>query len=191
MLYEKTIPINIIKDPDGKPLVLINDVRFKSRRKLDWDVIEAYLKEYIGKYYDIQETSERIYIGSDFPDEFSHSMDTKNLKGANEKAKANISTAIGELIEIAENKAKYLDYNGKHGRKAKLGWYRYDTRFGIPVYNEEGILERYNIFSVRMLVRCDEDEKLYLYDFVRTKKKRASRMSKNCTVVNFVSLRQS
>ena len=167
---KKTIPINIIKDPDGKPLVLINDVRFKSRRKLDWDVIEAYLKEYIGKYYDIQETSERIYIGSDFPDEFSHSMDTKNLKGANEKAKANISTAIGELIEIAENKAKYPDYNGKHGRKAKLGWYRYDTRFGIPVYNEEGILERYNIFSVRMLVRCDEDEKLYLYDFVRTKK---------------------
>lgn len=167
---EKSIPINIVKDPDGKPLVLINDVRFKSRRKLDWDVVEEYLKEYIGKYYDIEETSERIYIGSDFPDEFSHSMDTKNLKGANEKAKANLSTSIGELIEIAKNKAKYPDYDKKHGRKAKFGWYRYDTRFGLPIYNEEGILERYNIFSVRMLVRCDEDGKLYLYDFVRTKK---------------------
>jgi hypothetical protein len=31
-------------------------------------------------------------------------------------------------------------------------------------------LERYNIFSTRMLVRCDEDGKLYLYDLVRTKK---------------------
>lgn len=167
---EKKIPIDIIKDADGKPLVLINDVRFKSRRTLDWDTIEKYLKEYIGKYYEIQETSERIYIGSDFPDEFSHSEDTRNLKGANEKAKANISTVIGELIEIAKNKAEYPDYDKKHGSKAKLGWYRYDTRFGLPVYTENGVLERYNIFLVRMLVRCDEDGKLYLYDFVRTKK---------------------
>jgi hypothetical protein len=28
-----------------------------------------------------------------------------------------------------------------------------------------------------MLIRCDEDGKLYLYDLVRTKKKRASRLS--------------
>lgn len=38
-------------------------------------------------------------------------------------------------------------------------------------------MERYNIFTTRMLVRCDEDGRLYLYDLVRTKKKRASRMS--------------
>ena len=117
---EKIIPIDIIKDADGKSLVLINDVRFKSRRRLDWDTIEEYLKEYIGKYYEIQETSKRIYIGSDFPDEFSHSKDTKNLKGANEKAKVNVSTAIGELIEIANNKAEYPDYEKKHGSKAKI-----------------------------------------------------------------------
>lgn len=77
---EKQIPIDIIKDADGKSLVLINDIRFKSRRRLDWDTIEEYLKEYIGKYYEIQETSERIYIGSDFPDEFSHYKDTKKFK---------------------------------------------------------------------------------------------------------------
>ena len=59
--------------------------------------------------------------------------------------------------------------------KAKCGWYRYDTRFGLPTYNENGDLEMYNIFATRMLVRCDKDGKLYLYDFVRTKKKRASR----------------
>lgn len=36
--------------------------------------------------------------------------------------------------------------------------------------DEDGNLERYNIFSTRMLVRCDADGKLYLYDLVRTKK---------------------
>ena len=86
------------------------------------------------------------------------------------KAKANIAPAIGELVQIATGKTKYLDYNEKHGSRAKYGWYRYNTRFGIPVYDEQGSLNRYNIFSTRMLVRCDEDGKLYLYDLVRTKK---------------------
>ena len=86
------------------------------------------------------------------------------------KAKANMVPAIGELIQIAMDKEEYPDYNEKHGSKAKFGWYRYNTRFGLPVYDESGNLERYNIFITRMLVRCDEDGKLYLYDLVRTKK---------------------
>lgn len=163
--------INIIANLDGKKIVLINDVRFKSRRNINWIEIEEYLKEYIGEYYEILETSEKVYIGTDFPDEFSHSQDTKNTKGANEKAKANTITAIGELIEIAYNKAEYPDYFNKHGSKAKYGWYRYDTWFGLPVYDENGELERYNIFGARILIRRDKDGKLYLYDIVRTKKR--------------------
>ena len=85
---------------------------------------QRYLKEYIGEYFEISETSEKIYIGSDFPDEFSHSNDTKGLKDANMKAKANITPAIGELIQIASEKAQYPDYNNKHGAKAQFGWYR-------------------------------------------------------------------
>lgn len=81
-----------------------------------------------------------------------------------------MTSAIGELIQITTEKAQYPDYNNKHGEKAKLGWYRYNTKFGIPVYDAAGNLERYNIFSTRMLVRCDADGKLYLYDLVRTKK---------------------
>ena len=131
---------------------------------------EIIIIDPMNEYFEISETSEKIYIGSDFPDEFSHSNDTKGLKGANMKAKANITPAIGELIQIASEKAQYPDYNNKHGAKAKFGWYRYNTRFGIPVYDEDGNLERYNIFSTRMLVRCDADGKLYLYDLVRTKK---------------------
>ena len=149
---------------------MINDIRFKSRRVIDWNEIESMLKEYIGEYYEILDTSEVVYIGTDFPDEFSHSIDTKNAKGANQKAKANAVSAIGELIRVATNKAEYPDFANKHGNKAKYGWYRYDTRFGIPVYNEDGDLERYNIFAARLLIRCDEDGKLYLYDIVRIKK---------------------
>ena len=162
--------VTVVTEPDGKKIVLINDIRFKSRRTIDWDEVENYLREYIGQCFEIMETSEKVYIGTDFPDEFSHSRDTKNLKGANEKAKANIAPAIDKLIQIVTNKKEYPDYENKHKSKAELGWYRYDTRFGIPVYSEEGELIRYNIFSTRMLVRCDKDGCLYLYDLVRTKK---------------------
>ena len=116
------------------------------------------------------ETSEKIYVGTDFPDEYAHSKDTKNVRGVNEKAKANAITAIGDLVEIATEKTEFSDYKNKHGRRAKYGWYRYTTRFGIPVYNDEGVLERYNIFRARILVRRDGDGKLYLYDVVTIKK---------------------
>ena len=167
---EENRNINIVCDADGKKIVLINDIRFKSRRMIDWDEIEECLKQYIGQCFEIAESSEQLYIGTDFPDEFSHSEDTKGLKGANEKGKANMVPAIKELVEIATNKKEYPNYKGKHKSKAKFGWYRYDTRFGIPVYDEDGELIRYNIFSTRMLVRRNQDGRSYLYDFVRTKK---------------------
>ena len=167
---KSTDKVSIITDADGKKVVLINDIRFKSRRSIDWSEIETYLKQYVGECFEILETSDKVYIGTDFPDEFAHSKDTKDVKGANEKAKANTITAIENLIEIATDKTVYPDYNNKHGNKAKYGWYRYTTRFGIPVYDESGELKKYNIFRARILVRCDEDGKMYLYDIVTVKK---------------------
>ena len=95
--------VSIITDLDGSKIALINDIRFKSRKGIDWNEVEQYLKEYIGEYFEISETSEKIYIGSDFPDEFSHSNDTKGLKGANMKAKANITPA--RISTISTNTA--------------------------------------------------------------------------------------
>ena len=166
--------VTIITEPTGKRVVLINDLRFKGKTKEEWNIIEGYLKEYIGKYYEISETAEKIFIGKDFPDEFTHGKDKTVLKGPNLKAKANAAQAVGELIQIAENKSASEDFNDKHGNKAKYGWYRYDTRLALPVYNDEGELQRYNIYKLRMLVRHDEDGKLYLYDFLRTKKETSS-----------------
>ena len=88
------------------------------------------------------------------------------------KAKANIIQALGELIEIANKKVYSIDYGDKHGLKAKNGWYRYDTRIALPVYNHDNNVERYNVYKLRMLVRHDNDGKLYLYDFLRTKKEK-------------------
>ena len=57
------------------------------------------------------------------------------------------------------NKVKY--YNG---------WYSYVTRFGLPIYDENGKAERYNVFQAIILVRHAEDGKLYLYDIIKIKK---------------------
>lgn len=63
-----------------------------------------------------------------------------------------------------------MNYSPKHNTDAKFGWYRYDTRFAIPVYDDAGELTRYNVFKSRILVRHAKDIKLYLYDILRTKK---------------------
>ena len=56
-----------------------------------------------------------------------------------------------------------------------MGWYRYDVRFALPVYDDKsGELVRYNIFSARMLVRHAEDGKRYLYDLLAIKKETSS-----------------
>lgn len=162
--------VSIIADVDGNKVVVINDLRFKRSKKVDWNTVENYLKEYIGDCAEILDTNEMVYIGSDFPDEYAHSKDTKVLRGPNEYAKANASSAIKELIQIAFNKAFTENHKDKHNSKAKYGWYRYDTRFAVPKYDYDGELAGYNIFKGRLVIRHAQDGKLYLYDILRIKK---------------------
>ena len=140
---------------------------------VDWNIVEEYLKEYIGECAEILDTNEMIYIGSDFPDEYAHSKDTKVLRGLNEYAKANASVVIKELIQIATNKAFSENHKDKHNSKAKYGWYRYDTRFVIPKYDNAGELVGYNIFdyniTVSMLMRIVEKIRKAMKDFLMIK----------------------
>ena len=152
--------VSVIHDLEGKKIVIIHDIRFRGKRKINWKEVEQYLKRYIGEVYEIMDSADIVYVGKDFADEYSGSQDTARLKGALAKAKANASQGIPELINL----------NPKHQRDAKFGWYRYDSRFGLPVYGEDGELERYNIFHVEMLIRHDADGKRYLYDVVNIKK---------------------
>ena len=82
---------------NGKKIVVISDIRFKGKRNINWEEVEQYLKEYIGDCYEVVETSDQVYIGSDFPRELKGSGDTKRLYGANAKAKANATQGIFEL----------------------------------------------------------------------------------------------
>lgn len=167
--------VNIITDLDGKKFVLINDIRFKAKRREDWKDVEAYLKEYVEEFYEIAETSEKIFISTDFPDEYANSESRMVLKGAVAKAKANAAQGIPELIQIATNREFSENTKKKHDKDAKYGWYRYDVRFALPVYDDKtGQVIRYNIFSARMLVRHDEDGKKYLYDLLAIKKETSS-----------------
>ena len=92
------------------------------------------------------------------------------------KAKANAAQGLGEMIEIGIGKRYQENKKSKHSRDAKYGWYRYDTRFGLPVYDEEGEVERYNIFKAVLLIRHAKDNKMYLYDVLNIKKE----TSKSC-----------
>ena len=162
--------VSVILDADGNKIVVINDIVFKGKRSISWEEVEKYLKRYVGDIYSIAEDNEIIYIGSELPSEYAGSVYTKKLKGADAKAKANAAQAIPEIIEIASNGVFEENRKAKHGRDAQNGWYRYDTRFALPVYGEDGNIERYNIFRGRLLIRHASSGKKYLYDILEIKK---------------------
>ena len=163
--------INIISDLDGGQIVVITDIRFKGKRNINWREVEQYLKEYIGDCYEVVETADQIFIGSDFPGELKGSKDTRRLFGANAKAKANATQGIPMLLQCATNRRWQENYKGKHNVDAKYGWYRFTTRFALPVYESNtGELERFNVFRIEMLIRHAADRNLYLYDMVNIKK---------------------
>ena len=124
-----------------------------------------------GEFYQIEDCNKMIYIGSDLPDEYTHSNYTQILKGVNAKAKANASQGLPELLKIATNEVYEDNRKEKHSKDAKYGWCSYDSRFALPVFGDDGEIKRYNVFNVAMLVRHDEDGKYYLYDIMKIKKR--------------------
>lgn len=168
--------VSVIQDIDGNNIVVINDIIFKGKRSIEWRDVEKYLSQYIGDFYQMAESEDIIYIGTDLPDEYSGSNYTKHIKGTIAKAKANAAQAIPEMIEIATSKSFQDNKKYKHSRHAKNGWYRYDTRFALPVYDGNGNIERYNVFSARLLIRHAASGKMYLYDVLGIKKE----TSKSC-----------
>jgi hypothetical protein len=162
--------VNVVEDLDGNKIVVIHDIRFKGKRSVEWTDVEQYLKQYVGEAHIIKSTNDMVYIGSDLPDEYTHSNYTKILKGANAKAKANAVQGIPEMLMIANEKEFESNRKDKHLKDAKYGWYSYVTRFALPVYDENGDIERYNVFRAIVLVRHAEDDKLYLYDIMKIKK---------------------
>lgn len=160
----------IIKLLDNKKIVVIDKVIFQGRQHIDWDNVELFIKQYVGMVVNIAETGDKIHIGKDFPDEYANSNYSMGLRGTVAKAKANAAQSICKMIEIASNKRYRENLKIKHIKNAEYGWYRYDTRFAMPVYDDKGKFERYNSFRAELLIRHASDCKLYLYDVVNIKK---------------------
>ncbi len=162
--------VSVLEDLDGKEIVFIDDVLFRGRKPVDWDSVEVYLKRFIGESYVISGCEDLVYIGSDLPDEYAHSEYTQVLRGANAKAKANAIQGLPEIVKIASEKRFTQNYKKKHKHDAKYGWYRYESRFALPVFDDTGNLDYYNVFRVILLVRHSLDGNLYLYDIINVKK---------------------
>ena len=166
--------ISVIKDADGNSIVVINDIIFKGRQSIDWDDVKRYLYNYVDDFYRIAESGDLIYIGKDFPDEYTGSKDTYKLKGTLAKAKANAAQGIPEMVEVATGKS-YRENNGeKHRNSARYGWDKFNSFFALPVYDNSGGLERYNVFHASLLFRHGNDNKVHLYDIIDIKKKRVT-----------------
>ena len=170
--------IDMVVDDTGRFYVVISELEFMDRQNIHWDMVEKYVRKYIGNRYSIHESSDVIYVGGDFPSEVKGSEDTKRLRGTNAKAKANAMVILEKLIYVAENKRWQENYKPKHSIDAKGGWYRYTTRFAFPIKDSIGKVDRYNLYRIEILVRCTSDGELYLYDLVNVKKEGESQKNK-------------
>ena len=59
---DKECNISVVGDEDGNKIVVVNDIRFKGKRLIDWDDVKKYLKKYVGNVYTIAENGDSIYI---------------------------------------------------------------------------------------------------------------------------------
>ena len=81
-----------------------------------------------------------------------------------------MSQRIPQMIEIATSKRWKEDFDHKHKKKAGNGWFRYNSRFALPITNNDGEIIEYNIFQAVLIIRYSGDGKLYLYDIQNIKK---------------------
>ena len=162
--------ILVIVDKTGEKIVVIPQIIFKGKRSISWKEVEKYLIRYIGKIFEVSETKDLILIDKMFVDEYTGSNYTNKLVGALPKVKANMSQAIPQMIEIATEKRWKEDFDNKHKNRAGKRWFRYNTRFAMPVTNDGGEIIEYNIYQAVLIVRYSGDGKLYLYDIQNIKK---------------------
>ena len=155
---------------NGKKTVEINTIKFSGKRKIDWEGVERFLKQYVGNQYVIDETGDTVYIGTDFPDEYANSKDSITSLGTIGKAKANATQAIPELIRSLSEIKYFPNYDDKHISDAPNGWYRGTIHFSLPITDDKGNVIGKNAFRGRMIIRCNIDKKLFLYDIVTIKK---------------------
>ena len=163
------------------PIPIIEKNLFLNKQNIQWNLVENYLKNYIGQIYVVELYHDKIHIGSDFPDEYTESGYTKGLRGAIAKVKANAVQIIDKIIMNAENRRWLENKNPKHEKNASEGWYRYDTYFGTLVKGSNEENERLNYYKATLIVR-KTTKGLFLYDIVNIKKEASTPFKSEETV---------
>ena len=148
---------------------LIEKAIFGNKQNIPWNDVEQYLKQYIGQAYLVEESQDMIHIVGDFPDEYTESNDTKKLRGALAKVKANAAQIVDLMIKNAINRRWVENKDNKHSKDASEGWYRYDTYFGMNVQGSGEREQRLNLYRATLVVR-KISKGLFLYDVINIKK---------------------
>ena len=147
--------------------IRIPKILFSGKKSLSWNKVKSYLSKYSGSTVTVKETGDIIHIGSHFATEYCGSIYTKSLHGTLEKAKANMTQIIPELLEKASNRRWVENKHEKHSNDAKGGWYRYDVFFSMPVtFAGETSWNNYRGTAVARI----NDNGIYLHDIVNVKK---------------------
>ena len=174
---KKENSVRIIRDEDGRELVVIDEIIFRGRRNINWDAVEIYLQKYVGELVEVASTKKVIKIEKDFPDEFVGSVYTRNLRGSQAKVKANLGQGILQTLQIAKKSKIVENKKARHDKDAQQGWYYYKTRFAVLIYTEETKEIKYNRYSARIIVRHASDGNRYLYDIQNIKKEKIRKLN--------------
>ena len=139
----------------------------------DYKVAETYLKTLVNTehpFATILVDAQPVYIGKDLPGEYKSSEYTKSLRKATRAVKMQAATNLDEILLLAENGEWRGNVKDKHKLDAKNGWYRYSTRFAVPVLDIKKAVDHYTVYSGTLLIRNDADGKSYLYDLLDIKR---------------------
>ena len=165
---------SIKTDSNGEQVAVINTKTFSKNTKDLKASIAQLIKQHIGDYYTIIKNGSKIYIGNDFPGEYTYSKTAQNLRKSNMAIKGNIAHNMEDMIKIATNETWEANKKAKHAVDAKNGWYRYDSKVALPVLDGQKNIVSYQIYDVELLVRHDNNGKKYLYDVMNIKKSTAT-----------------
>lgn len=160
------VKFSIKKDTKGNNVVVIDESIINANTPNIRKAIANEIKTHIGEYYRIAESGYKIYLGKDLPGEYTRSKSAASLEKKLYIDKGKATANIDELIEIATNRSWVANRKEKHNKDAKYGWYKYDTRFAIPVI-KDGKIERYIGYKANLIIRNDTNGKKYLYDMIK------------------------
>jgi len=138
-----------------------------------FDAAEAFLRGIISEknpFATILADAQAVYVGNDLPSEYRSSEYTKHMNSALRKIKMQAATNLDEMLLLGTDGSWQEDFEGKHGDRAKKGWYRYSTEFAVPIMQYK-TLDHYTVYEAVLLIRNDVNGKSYLYDLLDLKEK--------------------